>query len=130
MLTNDPTQKNLKLQIEGNVDKFVDINPTRVRMTGQAGQDIFKEVTIVPLEKYPFKIVEARPEKDGNIRVEVKEEKDKKAYLLTIRNLKQEKARYYDTIVVKTDSKLRPELTISVYCNIAEKPPVKSGVQG
>lgn len=112
------------------MDNFVDINPTRVRMTGQAGQDISKEVTIVPLDKYPFKIVEAKPEKDGNIRVEVKEEKDKKAYLLTIFNLKQEKTRYYDNIIVKTDSKIRPELTISVYCNVAEKPPAKSDGKG
>ena len=97
-------------------------------MTGQAGQDIFKEVTIVPLEKYPFKIVEAKPEKDGNIRVELKE--DKQAYLLTVYNLKQGKARYYDNIIVKTDSKVRPKLTISVYCNVADKPKAKSDGQG
>lgn len=118
------------LQVEGNVDKFVDIKPARIRMTGQAGQDIFKEVTIVPLEKYPFKIVDAKPEKDGNIRVEVKEEKDKNLYLLTVFNLKQKKTRYYDTIIVKTDSKIRPELTISVYCNVAEKPRAKSDGKG
>jgi hypothetical protein len=118
------------LKIEGNVDKFVDIRPTRIRMAGQAGQEISKEVSIVPLEKYPFKIVEAKPQKDGNIRVEVTEDKDKKAYRLTVFNLKQEKARYYDTIIVKTDSKIRPELSISVYCNIAEKPQAKSDGQG
>lgn len=97
-------------------------------MTGQAGQDISKEVTIVPLEKYPFKIVDAKPEKDGNIRVEVKE--DNKAYLITVFNLKQVKTRYYDNIIVKTDSKVRPELTISVYCNVADKPKAKSDGQG
>jgi hypothetical protein len=118
------------LKIEGNVDKFVDISPTRVRMTGLAGQDISKEVSIVPLEKYPFRIVEAKPAKEGNIRVEVEEDPEKKAYRLTVVNLKQTKTRYYDTIIVKTDSKLRPELTINVYCNVAEPPRAKSDGQG
>jgi len=109
------------LQIEGDVDRFVDISPSRVRMTGQAGQEIFKEVSIVPVEKYPFRILDAGPQKEGNIRVELREDKSNKAYRLTIFNLKQEKTRYYDTVIIKTDSKIRPELTISVYCNIAEK---------
>ncbi len=129
-MTNDPTQKNLSLQVEGNVDNFVEITPARVRMAGQAGEDISKEVSIVPLEKYPFKIVGAKPEKEGNIRVDVTAAKDNKGYLLTIHNLKQERTRYYDTVIVQTDSKIRPELTISVYGNIADKPRANSGGQG
>ncbi len=130
MVTNDPTQNPLLLQIEGNVERFVDISPARLRMTGQAGDEVSGTVTIVPTEKYPFRILEAKPQKDGNIRVEVSEEKDKKGYMLTVFNLKQEQARYYDTIIVKTDSKIRPELTISVYCNLAAKPQAKSDGQG
>ncbi len=118
------------LQIEGNVEQFVDITPARVRMTGQAGDDVSAKVTIVPMDKYPFRILDAKPEKDGNIRVEVSKEEGRKAYMLTVFNLKQEKVRYYDTIIVKTDSKIRPELTINVYCNLAEKPRVKSDGQG
>ncbi|AOY60710.1 hypothetical protein dsmv_2964 [Desulfococcus multivorans DSM 2059] len=127
VLTNDPTQESLVLQIEGHVDRFVDIKPTRVRMTGQVGQEIFKEVSIVPVEKYPFRILDASPQKEGNIRVAVTEDKDKKAYRLTIFNLRQEKTRYYDAVIIKTDSSIRPELTISVYCNIAEKREKRDG---
>lgn len=130
MVTNDPTQNPLLLQIEGNVEQFVDISPARVRMTGQAGDEVSAKVTIVPMEKYPFRILDAKPQKEGNIRVEVSEEKGRKAYMLTVFNLKQEQARYYDTIVVKTDSRIRPELTISVYCNLAAKPRAKSDGRG
>lgn len=130
MVTNDPAQNPLLLQIEGNVEQFVDIRPARLRMTGQAGDEVSGTVTIVPTEKYPFRILEANPQKEGNIRVEVFEEKDRKAYNLKVFNLKQEKVRYYDTIIVKTDSKIRPELTISVYCNLASKPQIKRDGQG
>jgi hypothetical protein len=37
------------------------------------------------------------------------------AYELEVENLRQTTGRYYDTIVLKTDSKVRPELKVKVY---------------
>ena len=92
-------------------------------MSGEIGQEIKSTVSIIPQEKYPFRILETKTLKEGNIRVELEEKKKDKGveYLLTVVNLKETKERYFDTIVLKTDSKVRPELKISVYGNIFDK---------
>lgn len=89
-------------------------------MTGPADQEIVSKVVIVPEERYPFKILEAAPAKEGNIRVDYVEEKTDEGvrYVLSVFNLRKEKNRYFDTVVVKTDSDIQPELKISVYGNI------------
>lgn len=43
-------------------------------------------------------------------------------YLLTITNVRKEKGRYHDVLFLKTDSKLKPEIKISVYGNIRSAP--------
>ena len=48
---------------------------------------------------------------------------EKKGYLLTVENTRKEKGRYRDTIVLKTTSKIRPELEIGVSGNIYEPRP-------
>jgi hypothetical protein len=40
------------------------------------------------------------------------------AYELRVENLRQKTGRYYDTIILKTDSKIRPELDVRVYGNL------------
>jgi len=122
--TNDPVNPQLTLRVKGAVKDFVSISPKRVRMTGAAGDEISSNVTIIPHKEYPFKILEAKPLQEGNIKVEMEEvnKEGKTSYQLTVLNLKNERTRYFDTIVVKTDSKIRPELKISVYGNILEKP--------
>jgi hypothetical protein len=92
-------------------------------MSGEAGQEIKSTVSIVPQEKYPFKILETKTLKEGNVRVELEEKKKDNVveYLLTVVNLKETKDRYFDSIILKTDSKVRPELKISVYGNIFDK---------
>jgi len=39
---------------------------------------------------------------------------------LIVENLKKGKGHYYDTIYLKTDSKIKPEIKIRVYGNILE----------
>jgi len=121
--TSDEKADVIQLKIRGKVNQFATITPARVRMTGAMNQNITSRVVIIPDPSYPFKIVEVKPEKVGNIRVEVKEtgQEGARQFELSIFNLKNEKARYFDTVVVKTDSEIRPELKISVYGNILEK---------
>lgn len=92
-------------------------------MTGEAGEEIKAVVRIVPEEKYPFKILEAKPSNKDNIRVEMEEKKNDKGieYQLTVFNLKKEKIRYYEKVILKTDSKIRPEVKINVFGNIIDK---------
>ena len=94
-------------------------------MRGFAGDQITHKVKIIPEEKYPFKILGNRTIQKKNIRYELEEAKQSEitGYVLTIANLKKEKGRYFETIRLKTDSKIRPEITIRVYGNILDRLP-------
>ena len=120
----DPARKQISLTIQGNVKQFVSISPNRVRMTGQAGNEIRSKVSIVPQPEYPFKILEVKTERPDNIRVEMEtvQKSNGTEYLLTVVNLKQAKTRYSDNIILKTDSPVKPELKISVYGTIFDPP--------
>ncbi len=43
-------------------------------------------------------------------------------YVLIVENLKNDKGRYFDTIKLTTDSKIRPEIKIYVYGYISDRP--------
>lgn len=128
VFTNDPENQKVDLIIRGDVKEFATIQPSRVRMAGKVGDDVSTTVTVTPAEEFPFSVLEVKPLKEGNVKVELEEapeseEAARKQYKVTVTNLKQEKARYFDTIVLKTDSDVRPELKISVYGNIFDPPP-------
>jgi hypothetical protein len=93
-------------------------------LTGFAGDQITNKVKIIPEEKYPFKIVGDRTIHKKNILCELEEAKRSKMieYVLTIANLKKEKGRYFETIRLKTDSKIQPDIRIRVYGNIFDRP--------
>ena len=75
------------------------------------------QVAIIPEKKYPFKILDARAKDGENINFKLDETKSSngQAYELKVENLRQKSGRYYDTIILKTDSKVRPELNVRVY---------------
>jgi hypothetical protein len=50
----------MRLSIFGEVEKFVTIRPSQVRLRGAIGEKIKRRVTIIPTPKYPFKIVKVR----------------------------------------------------------------------
>lgn len=115
--TNDKARPRQDLVISGQVEKFVTIQPQHANMRGMVGDPIKGTVTIIPEKKYPFKIINLRA-KDGKfIKYELKETKksDTTAYMLNIENLKKDPGRYYDSIILETDSKIRPQLSVRVY---------------
>ncbi len=119
-MTNDPKNEKIPLTITGTVEKFAEITPKRIVLRGTEGQTVNKTLTIVPIGKYPFKIVETRAKTGKNISFKLDEIKkaDKTEYLLTVENLKKDKGSYHDTIFLTTDSKVRPEIDIPVRCYI------------
>lgn len=129
MQTNDKQKSCLKLTISGKIEKFVTIRPSRVILQGSVEDDIKSSVTIVPEEKYNFKITEAKiidNKNSNNIAFKLKElEKQKTSkttkYLLTVKNMKKERGRYRDIISLKTTSEIRPEIKVRVYGNIIDK---------
>lgn len=104
------------------MERFARINPRRIRLNGPAGQPLSQRVTIIPEDKYPFKITGTRLSQEGNIKVAVepKTDGDRPAYVVTIENLKNYKGRYFTTVYIETDSEVKPEIRLPVYGNIFE----------
>ena len=117
VFTNDKTRPRQDLVITGQVERFVTIRPKHANMRGFVGDPIKGTVTIIPEKKYPFKIINLRAKDGRNIKYQLEETtvSDTTAYKLNIENLKTDAGRYYDTIILETDSKIRPQLSVRVY---------------
>ena len=115
--TNDKTRPQQDLVISGQVETFVTIRPKHANMRGIVGDPIKGTVTIIPEKKYPFKIINLHAKDGKNIKYQLEETtvSDTTAYKLNIENLKTDAGRYYDAIILETDSKIRPQLSVRVY---------------
>ncbi len=115
--TNDRSRPRQDLVISGPVEKFATIRPQHISLRGYAGDAIKSKVTIIPEKKYAFRILNARATNGDNINIKLDEVKKSggQAYELNVENLKNETGRYYDTIILTTDSQIRPELSVRVY---------------
>lgn len=117
VFTNDQSLPQQDLVISGQVEKFVTIRPKHLSLRGYAGDSIKGVVTIIPEKKYPLKILDAQAKDGKNINIQLNEVKKSggQAYELKVENLSQKTGRYFDTVILKTDSKVRPELNVVVY---------------
>jgi hypothetical protein len=102
--------------VTGLVEKFVEIRPERIRLKGSAGQSVFAEVEIIQRKEYPFTIRNISATGGRFIKFELKERcTDKlKRCLLRVENTRTEKGRYVDSVLIQTDSAIRPEITLHV----------------
>lgn len=124
VVTNDPKTTEFELTMQGDVDSFATITPAYLRLYGNVGENISGKVVILLSEKYPFKILEVKAQDGHNIQFNLEEDLkgNKPGYTLTVENLMEQQGRYHDTIQFKTDSTIKPLLTLKVYGNIFEKP--------
>lgn len=107
----------MDLVISGDVERFVTIRPPNINLRGFVGELIKGSVSIIPEKKYPFKIVNIRA-KDGkyiNFQLQEITQSETVAYELKVENLKQDTGRYFDSIILETDSKIKPQLDVRVY---------------
>jgi hypothetical protein len=127
--SNDPQNPRITLTIQGYIEKFVDIEPKSVRLTGYVGEHIAVPVTIVPEVKHSFKILNAAARKGTDITYALKQRDPSqgRGYTLLIENKKMEKGRYHDVITLKTDSDIKRILRVRVFGNILEKQTKKTG---
>jgi len=112
------------IPVWGNITppQIVTIQPRYVSLNGPAGKPIKETVRIVPRNNYAISITDAKAQSGTYIQWDLKEieESGQKIYTLTVENLKKEKGRYYDNIILKTDSKDMPEIRVSVSGLITE----------
>lgn len=118
--TNDPEKPKINLTLRGFVDKIVDITPKRVFLNGSPDKELSASVTIVPEEKYPFKIKEVKAQSGYNISVKLENDGGSKPnqYIVTVKNTAKTKNKYYDWIIIRTDSAVNNEIKIPVVGNI------------
>lgn len=113
--TNDPLQPRLILTIRGQVEEFVSVSPRVVRLSGAAGERIAQRVEIRPGPNHPFRILAVKAKKGEHIRLTLEPQAADGTCRLTVENLKTEKGRFFDTLVVETDHPLRPVIEIGVF---------------
>jgi hypothetical protein len=126
VFTNDPAQVRVTLTITGKVLNFARMEPAFARLVGPAGTDIKKTIVITPEKAYPFKIIGATARHGNDIALDIKafSQADGDGYLLTIENKKTAAGRYADTVILTTDSRIKPTITVPVYGQIiAATPP-------
>lgn len=110
--------------MSGPVDRFVLIRPAIVSLRGYSDAPIKRTVAIRPLPRYPFRIKGIKAKNGRYIQFELKDDPTpgKKGFLLMVENTKADPGSYQDTIVVETDSKLKPELNLPVYGFVRKRP--------
>jgi hypothetical protein len=122
--TNESNPSLHTLAITGQVDNFVTISPNYVRLQGFEGEPIKESVRIIPEEKYPFKVLNVKAQNGENIGFQLQEVKESNTtqYLLTVENRKNDQGRYVDSIILETDSSIRPELDVRVFGYVRARP--------
>ena len=120
----------VQLAIAGSVERFAAIQPRTLNLRGVAGEKVKGTVSIVPEDKYPFKVLSAQA-REGRLNVSLSEVKEsgKTAYALLVENVKAEAGSYNDTVVLKTDSALQPELDVRVFVYLRAPPPAEKKAQ-
>ena len=100
---------------------IADIDPERVILRGYGGQTIRQEVVVTPRASYPFKVTGIKAKNGNNIRFDMHEQTtpEGNSYVVSVENTKTTPGKYYDTLLISTDSKLKPTVPIHVYGTIA-----------
>jgi hypothetical protein len=120
--TDDPLRPWTTLTMAGKVNAFAMVAPRYARLRGKLGDPVKAQVRITPAEAYPFKITDVKAKSGRYIAYELTEPsaETEGAYILTVTNTRQEGGRYADTIILKTDSKVRDQLKVGVYGQIKD----------
>ena len=121
--TNDPENDKIILQLFGKVKKFVTIKPGKVFLKGNVGESISQTISIIPGENEVINILQVNALKGVDYKQALKEiEIDgKKAYELTVENVRETEGRYFDKIFMITDRTDQKPISIIVSGYI-EKP--------
>lgn len=132
--TNDPKHQAFNLYIKGKVAKIYSLTVNGLQMRGVqlrgvVGKDIRETFSLAPEKGYPFKLTGVTAQHGNNIKFWYKEVKGKSGvhYDITVENTRAAAGVYFDTLFLKTDSKLKPEIQVSVFASIVAPPHRKAG---
>ncbi len=120
--TDDPANAQFHLTITGKVDRIVEIKPSVVSLSGVPGESMESMVTIIPAENHDFNIIEMVQKFNTNIKAQLlAPEQGKREWRIRINSFSDKADDFYDIITLKTDSPLKPKLTVRVYAIYLDK---------
>ena len=124
VITDDPKNAQISLYVTGQVEKMYTMTPGRVIFKGVVGDPLEQKVVLIPEKAYPFTIEGITAKRGDNIKFEYRKVKEQSGvgYELTVENTRKEVGIYFDTLTLKTDSKLKPEIQINIIGNITRAP--------
>ncbi|MBU4316707.1 MAG: hypothetical protein KKF30_05485 [Proteobacteria bacterium] len=126
--SNDPVNPQREILVTGLVEKFANISPGgTIRLTAKVGEPVKQNVTITPTEKYPFNIKKVTALNGKYITFQlIPKESKSMGYSLVVENTKKDKGRYGDTVILETDSPVKPTIEIRIYGDIRDPNPQPS----
>jgi hypothetical protein len=116
VMSNDLREPVVHLVVAGPVDKFATISPRMLNLRGTAGDHLQGTLTVVPEEKYPFRLTGVQS-REGRVKADFSaaQQEGRTAYTIRVENVKSDAGSFSDTLVLKTDSSVQPELEARVY---------------
>ena len=129
VFTDDPDTPTAYLTIQGFVEKVVDIIPRTLVFQGNSGEVMEKTITIIPTEKYPLNILELNFKTGQYLTCELKKTQinGKQGFKIIVRIKKDAKGNFYDKLLIKTDSRIKPFITVWVKVRLNVEPNNKTG---
>lgn len=115
VLTDDPIEPQIELELKGPVVKFATIEPARITLAGKCGEPVVIQAVITPNPDHPFRIADAIP--DDRLADVIDVHLDRQpdgVYRIAVHNRLTTPGQYRGRIVLRTDSRLRPQLYLYV----------------
>ncbi len=109
--------------VTGPVEKFLTILPKTININGKEGSEGSGVATLIPEEKFPFKIISSKLNKGKNLDLDVSESKQdgKTVYSVKVTSDKEASGNFYDKVLIDTDSKIKPLITVWVSVRLQKK---------
>ncbi|HEU19356.1 MAG TPA: hypothetical protein ENO00_08300 [Deltaproteobacteria bacterium] len=120
--TNDQNKPSQLIRISGTIEEFVLIEPKRVRLVGHVETPLQETITIVPTASYPFTVTGIRLRKGEHVGAKLRFKPDGQGYEVEVVNRRRTVGRYYDVVILTTDSTIQRELNINIYGQIIDNP--------
>ena len=115
IFSNDPQKPTTKISISGLIKQFISVEPnTRVLLQGYYGDKIVKKVTITSPEERPLKITGITTDIEDKIKYMLKTIEKEKEYSLEIKTRSGIKESFRGKVVLKTNTKEKPEIELFV----------------
>jgi len=115
VISNDPKTPRTSITLRCNVKQYMSITPhNRINIIGFEGDKITQEVTITSLEEHPFEITDITSTLDDKIKYKLKTGKKGREYTIKVTNRSTQEGSFNGNMVVKTDSKKKPHIVLTV----------------